>query len=414
MVRFAMGREMMRHRRHVAIPPPTPPNEEYCMDQSVGQSLLSEILPQHIKQENVVTDLPRENWKEVIEMAIDAQENHLTKFLDEFSAAMEPPLQPQPGKQGWNDYATTAPVAAVIGTFLSARQLQCISLGSPQFPSMVSIFDEGEGPCLVLNGLLTPRTLLLSRSFNEGLGQHPCMTPLPADAAGTAAIVAAYAYLHSIREHLVGTIVLEAISDTEEGHLGTCHHLLHTDERSALWKGDCMITAASRSTSHSPISSPDTSIFRTGTRTIDSATFDVNTLRWTDKPPTNAFTASRLSTTKRILGRRPSIPDFQTGHAHGSHARFWAEVGVPSFCLGVGGVDNPAFALSREQTSEGDDADRNHMVDSGIEDVEMKDEHPAETTRIQTRVSEADQKQWIQLVKVLVLTAWDQVGLEST
>ncbi|KAI5271503.1 hypothetical protein E4T47_05239 [Aureobasidium subglaciale] len=104
--------------------PPTPPNEKYCMDQSVGQSPLGEILPQHINQESVVTDLPRENWKEVIEIAIDAHENHLTKFLDDFSAAMEPPLQPPPGQQGWNDYTSTAPVAAVIGTFLSSRQMQ--------------------------------------------------------------------------------------------------------------------------------------------------------------------------------------------------------------------------------------------------------------------------------------------------
>lgn len=54
------------------------------------------------------------------------------------------------------------------------------------------------------------------------------------------------------------------------------------------------------------------------------------------------------------------------------------------------------------------------MVDSGIHDTVMGD-RGAETNNKNENgnVEEVDKKQWIQLVKVLVLTAWDQVGLES-
>lgn len=49
------------------------------------------------------------------------------------------------------------------------------------------------------------------------------------------------------------------------------------------------------------------------------------------------------------------------------------------------------------------------MVDSGIRDVVMDDDQGSQDGNVE----EINRKQWIQLVKVLVLTAWDQVGLES-
>jgi hypothetical protein len=48
------------------------------------------------------------------------------------------------------------------------------------------------------------------------------------------------------------------------------------------------------------------------------------------------------------------------------------------------------------------------MVDSGIQDVAVKAEG-----EISQEARDIDRKQWIQLVKVLVLTTWDQVGLED-
>ncbi|KAG9655276.1 hypothetical protein KCU98_g5816, partial [Aureobasidium melanogenum] len=256
---------------------------------------------------------------------------------------------------------------------------------------------------------------------------------MSAHAAGTAAIVAAYAYLHSIRHRLFGTIVLAAISDTEEGHLGTCRHLLHTDERRSLWRGDCMITAVATSNAIQPTpSSPDSFSSRPATKTIDPATFDLESSCWQRNSLIKDFTPSRLSTPcathpvatslsnngKRVLGRRPSIPDFQTGRQLGSHTRFWTEVGVSSFCLGVGGVESSETAASLQSRSPDyptvdQDATCDEMVDSGLQDVVMGDRGAESSNGSDGAAEEVDRKQWIQLVKVLVLTAWDQVGLEE-
>ncbi|KAH0040308.1 hypothetical protein KCU78_g1158, partial [Aureobasidium melanogenum] len=422
---------MARRSRHEAVLP-TPPNEENYTYPTVEQPSRVETASKQVEEEGCSPDLSPTNWKKDIEDAIDAETDQLIEFLDDFSAAARLPIQNLTGSDCWDGYATTAPVAAVISSFLTSRQTKNVALGSPTFPSVVSVFDEGEGPCLVLNGLLSPRLTSPSHpySFNKTAGPSLNSLPMSAHAAGTAAIVAAYACLHSIRHHLFGTIVLAAISDTEQGHLGTCRHLLHTDERRSLWRGDCMITAVATSNAIQPTpSSPDSFSSRPATKTIDPATFDLESSCWQRNSLIKDFTPSRLSTPcathpvatslsnngKRVLGRRPSIPDFQTGRHLGSHTRFWTEVGVSSFCLGVGGMESSETAASSSPQTQSpqdlmdQDVTCKEMVDSGIRDVVMDDDQGSEDGNVE----EINRKQWIQLVKVLVLTAWDQVGLES-
>ncbi|CAD0087221.1 unnamed protein product [Aureobasidium mustum] len=425
---------MARRQKHVAVLP-TPPNEENYIYPSVEQPLRVETSSKQVERESCTPDPSPRNWKQDIEAAIDAETDQMIEFLDDFSAAARSSTQNLTGRECWDGYATTAPVAAVISSFLSLRRTKNVALGSPTFPSVVSVFDEGEGPCLVLNGLLCPRLTSPSHpySFNKTTGPLLDSLPISAHAAGTAAIVAAYAYLHSIRHHLFGTIVLAAISDTEEGHLGTCRHLLRTDERRSLWRGDCMITAVATSNALNPTpSSPDSFSSRPATKTIDPATFDLASSCWQRNSLIKDFIPSRLSTPcathpvatslsnngKRVLGRRPSIPDFQTGRQLGSHTRFWTEVGVSSFCLGVGGMESNEETASPPHQNPKHTTDLDtmceEMVDSGIHDTVMGDRGGTETNKNENgNVEEVDKKQWIQLVKVLVLTAWDQVGLES-
>ncbi|KAK6004978.1 hypothetical protein QM012_007757 [Aureobasidium pullulans] len=424
---------MARRPRHEVVLP-TPPNEEDYIHPTVEQPLPGEVVSKQFHQESGKSHSSNPDWKKTIEEAIDAETDRMIEFLDDFSAASRLPVQKLSGSERWDGYATTAPVAAVISSFLSSRQSKNFSLGSPTFPSVVSVFDEGDGPCLVLNGLLSPRLLspVHPYSSNKTTGSSLNSVPISAHAAGTAAIVAAYAYLHSIRHHLVGTVVLSALSDTEEGYLGTCRHLLHTDERRSLWRGDCMITAVATSNALLPTpSSPDSFSSRPATKTIDPATFNLESSCWQRNSLIQEYTPSRLSTPcathpvatslsnngKRVLRRRPSISDFQTGQHLGSHTRFWTEVGVSNFCLGVGGVVNNEAASPNPQRSPQYQTDQDvmcaEMAKSATHDIEMSGQGTENVVGADEATEEVDRKQWIELVKVLVLTVWDQVGLEA-
>ena len=99
--------------------------------------------------------------------------------------------------------------------------------------------------------------------------------------------------------------------------------------------------------------------------------------------------------------------DFKIGRQPGSHARFWTDVGVSSFCLAVGGTDSNTAASPQQQIPKEHSADlHDEMVDSGMQGVQQTNAQYGAT-------QEVDKKQWIQLVKVLVLTAWDQLKLED-
>jgi len=420
---------MATRSRDVTVPPTLPNEERYFYPPTIEPPLHDEMASKHGKEELFTPNLASRDWKNYIEDSIDTQTDQLIEFLDDFSTASKSPVRKPTRKEGWDGYAETASAASVISSFLSSRQTKSVALGSPTFPSVVSVFDGGEGPCLVLNGLLSPRLLSPSHpySFKETAAPLPHTTPTPIDTGGTAAIVAAYAYLHSIRHHLIGTVVLAAISDTEEGHLGTCQHLLHTDERRMLWRGDCMITAATRSkTSTIPLSPPEAFSYRPATKTIDPATFDLLSSSWQKNLPNENFTPSCLSTRcathpaatsisnngKRVLGRRPSM-DFKIARQPGSHARFWTDAGVSSFCLAVGGTGSTTTASPQQPMPKEGSAVPDEMVDSGIQDAATRERGAEQIHGQQGATEEVDKEQWIQLVKVLVLTAWDQLGLEE-
>lgn len=61
--------------------------------------------------------------------------------------------------------------------------------------------------------------------------------------AGTAATVAAYAYIFANRHLLNGTAVLEAVSDEETGGKWGSRYLLNEDTRRETWKGDVQLNA---------------------------------------------------------------------------------------------------------------------------------------------------------------------------
>jgi hypothetical protein len=383
----------MARRPRKMTGPPSPPNEEEHIYLSIEQPLEGEVVSQYTKQAPFTPNLSPRDWKNHIEDTIDTESDQLLRFLEDFLDASDSTQKSVGHEGGWDGYAETASLAVVISSFLASRQTKSVALGSPTFPSVVSVFDGGEGPCLVLNGLLSPRLTSPSHPYSSKTTETTL--PLPhrestqVDTGGTAAIVAAYAYLHSIQQHLIGTVVLSTISDTSDGHLGTLRHLLNTDERKMLWRGDCMITAATQSqTFKSPLPCPKTFSSRPATKTIDPATFDLSSSCWQRNLPNENFTPSRVVTRcathpvatslsnngKRVLGRRPSM-DFQTGRQLGSHSRFWTDVGISSFCLGVGGAESRTTSAKAGE--------------------------------------EVNRKQWIQLVKVLVLTIWDQLGLEE-
>lgn len=273
------------------VTPPTPLNESGSYDVSD-----MDLSPDGFKQSYGASTMNGDShtdWKTIITNAIDDDQGALFEFLDAFNTAIKSNTEsdvPTASK-------STAPAARVISAYLTSRGIKSMSVGPTNtHPSLVSVFDEDDGPCLVLNGLLNPNP--------------PPNLDIASCTAGTAAVVATYAYLHSLRANLVGTVVLEAISDDEGGAQGGCRHLLHTDERRTLWRGDCMLTSVSCD----------------NTSGLDASA------------ATHPVATALSNNGKRVMGRRPSIPILPGPN----HCRFWSELGTPSFSFGV-----------REDVSEG-------------------------------------------------------------
>lgn len=57
-------------------------------------------------------------------------------------------------------------------------------------------------------------------------------------------MVAAYAYVHAMQNHLRGTIVLVAAADDDRGSRGGLDYLLNAEDRRELFRGDCVLESS--------------------------------------------------------------------------------------------------------------------------------------------------------------------------
>jgi hypothetical protein len=106
--------------------------------------------------------------------------------------------------------------------------------------------------------------------------------------------------------------------------------------------------------------------------------------------------------------------DFQTGRQLGSHSRFWTEVGISSFCLGVGGAESSTAATTHKQmAAKSLAAMSDDTVDSEGRGIVESKQSEEQVDGLAEAAEKVKRKQWIQLIKVLVLTVWDQLGLEE-
>ena len=64
----------------------------------------------------------------------------------------------------------------------------------------------------------------------------------------TAALTAAYAYLHRFQAHLAGSLTFIAVSDTRESRYGALRYMLHEDDRRGLFIADAVLDGSSSAT----------------------------------------------------------------------------------------------------------------------------------------------------------------------
>ncbi|GAB7354194.1 hypothetical protein MBLNU459_g4745t2 [Dothideomycetes sp. NU459] len=149
----------------------------------------------------------------------------------------------------YDSYGKSGSMANTIADYLSGHGIRTVIVSSPRSqPSIVSLFNEPEGPSLIMNGLidvdsspLDSETDLRQRGPGDELSD--AQKRKIGIIAGTAATVVAYTHLHARRKLLHGTVVLTIVSDNEKGAMGGYHHLLEEDERRELFKGDCVLNA---------------------------------------------------------------------------------------------------------------------------------------------------------------------------
>lgn len=158
---------------------------------------------------------------------IDCEEGNLRNFLQAFLQAHDAP-------------DTTTESVGLIRRYLYDRNIKSVEITPPDHPGQPSITSlmnsSNDGPCLVMNGLL-PLTS----------AQRPASSPTSCSSsskAGTAAMVAAYAYLHAMQTHLRGTIVLVAAADDDRGSRGGLDYLLNSEDRRELFRGDCVLESS--------------------------------------------------------------------------------------------------------------------------------------------------------------------------
>lgn len=175
--------------------------------------------------------------KDEIINSINREQEGLLHFLQTFLEAR-------------NRSDTTLQAADVIKKYLSKRGIRTVTISKPPHsqPSIASLVTHSEGPCLVMSGLM-PISATEEAKISCRLDRSNNTITLDdasdiATKAGTAAMVAAYAYLQSTREYLPGTLVLAIVSDDASGSQGGLQHLLHDDERRELFRSDLVLDSS--------------------------------------------------------------------------------------------------------------------------------------------------------------------------
>lgn len=158
---------------------------------------------------------------------IDSEEADLRDFLQAFLEDHDAPN-------------TTTESVGLIRRYLSDRTIRSVEItpsDHPGQPSVTSLMNSSnQGPWLVMNGLLP-----LTSAERPASSSTSCSA---SSKAGTAAMVAAYAYLHAMQNYLRGSIVLVAAADDDRGSRGGLEHLLNFEERRELFRGDCVLESS--------------------------------------------------------------------------------------------------------------------------------------------------------------------------
>ncbi|KAK8217526.1 hypothetical protein M8818_001284 [Zalaria obscura] len=172
---------------------------------------------------------------------IEADREELIKFLQTFVQAPSP-----------NPPGNTVAAAEVISKFLSKHGLKSETVApKDDLPNIVSIVQGAStaGPRLVMNGHIDVFPVTDGNDWDHGPWSGDIVNGriygrgVVDMKAGTAATVAAFAYVASRREELRGTLVLQAVSDEETGGRWGSRYLLEQDERKDLWRGDCVLNS---------------------------------------------------------------------------------------------------------------------------------------------------------------------------
>ncbi|OQO10197.1 hypothetical protein B0A48_04554 [Cryoendolithus antarcticus] len=185
-----------------------------------------------------------EDWKTELLAAIDNDHEALLAFLQKLVQTPSP-----------NPPGDTQAAIGVVEDFLHSHDIDT-RLIAPQStkPNIVASFDAHQadstpGPTLVLNGHIDvfrvenasdwqrdPYSGAIENGFCHGRGTVDMK-------AGTAALVAAYVYLHARKDLLNGRLALTVVSDEETGGKWGSRYLLDHDGDREIWRGDCVLNA---------------------------------------------------------------------------------------------------------------------------------------------------------------------------
>jgi succinyl-diaminopimelate desuccinylase len=181
-----------------------------------------------------VTDVRR-----ILLERVDAERDHLVAFLTGFIRAKSPN---PPGD-------TREAVAYLTRTLDEAGAPYRLVAPQAEMPNIIGSFEgSGPGRHLVLNGHIDHFPV---DEAGEGWS-HPPYGGVVADGriygrgvvdmkCGTAAMLAAYTFLHEVRDHLAGRLTVTAVSDEETAGPWGARYLIENHGDEVL--GDCLLNA---------------------------------------------------------------------------------------------------------------------------------------------------------------------------